>query len=105
MSVLAAALISFFSIWLISRHLSPQTMRRIVGYPLWIDLVLHGSILYVFMGTSTLGLLQAELSGLMISCYLRGYRAYCGYERFESFRWVRYAGKWTKQEVASCQSE
>ncbi len=100
MSVFAAALISFFSVWLISRHLSAQTMRRIVGYPLWFDLALHGAIMYVFLGSSTLGLLQAELSGLMISCYLRGYRYFNGFERFERMRWVRYAGKWTTNETS-----
>lgn len=94
MSVLAAALITYFSIFLMTRHLSPLQLRRMAGYAGWFDLLLHGTILYVFMGTSTLGLLQAELSGLMISISLRGYRHFNGYERFvfARMRWVRYAG-------------
>lgn len=92
MSVLAAALISFFSLMLITWHLNPTTKRRLVGYALQIDIILHGSIIYLFMGTSTLGLLQAELSAIFISVAIRIYRKLYGFERFERFSWVRYAG-------------
>lgn len=95
MSVLAAALISFFSIVLITWHMKPCTKRRIVGYALWIDICLHGAVLYMFMGTSTLGLLQAELSAIFVSLAIRAYRSLKGYERFERMRWVRYAGIWS----------
>jgi len=98
MSVLAAGLITYLSIFLLTRHLSSLQLRRIAGYAGWCDLLLHGTILYIFMGTSTLGLLQAELSGLMISVTLRAYRHLNGYERFVLARmcWVRYAGTRTK---------
>lgn len=101
MSVLAAALISFFSLALISMHLSPQSRRRIVGYALWIDIILHGGVLYMFMGTSTLGLLQAELSAIFISLAIRLYRKLYGFERFKKLRWVRYAGTLTKTEATT----
>lgn len=96
MSVLAAALVSFFSLVLISWHLSPRAVRRIVGYPLIVDLLLHGTVIYVFYGTSTLGLLQAELSAIFVSITLRIYRKLYGWEQLHGARWVRYAGRLTK---------
>lgn len=96
MSVLAAALISFFGFVLLMTHLEPQTRRRIAGYAGFIDMTLHATVLYVFFGTSTLGLLQAELSAIMFTVSLRTYRWLNGFERFEKLRWVRYAGVLTK---------
>lgn len=96
MSVLAAALISFFSLVLISWHLSPRALRRVVGYPLIIDLLLHGSVIFLFFGTSTLGLLQAELSAIFVSIAIRVYRKCYGWEQLHGTRWVRYAGRLTK---------
>lgn len=95
MSIIFAALISFVSLWLLSKHLKPRGMRRLVGYAGWVDLVMHGSILWLFLGTSTLGLLQAEAAGIMVSLYLRWYRHYQGFERLTMDGWQRYAGKWT----------
>lgn len=96
MSVFGAALISFFAVVLICWHLSPRAMRRLVGYPLIIDVLMHGTVIYVFYGTSTLGLLQAELSAIFISLSIRGYRSLYGWERMHGTRWVRYAGRLTK---------
>lgn len=95
MSIIFAAMISFISILLLSKHLRPAGMRRLVGYAGWVDLTMHGGILWMFLGTSTLGLLQAEAAGIMISLYLRWYRKYQGYERLTYNGWQRYAGRWT----------
>lgn len=92
MSVLAAALISFFGFALLMTHLAPSTRRRIAGYAMWFDIAIHVTVLYVFFGTSTLGLLQAELSAIMFTVSLRIYRFINGYERLERGRWVRYSG-------------
>ena len=67
-------------------------MRRLVGYAGWVDLAMHGTILTLFLGTSTMGLLQAEAAGIMVSLYLRLYRRLFGYERIVGARWVRYGG-------------
>lgn len=95
MSVIGAALISFFGIVLLSWHLSRSTMQRIVGYAGYIDVLLHGSVIYLFIGTSTLGLMQAELSAIFFTLALRAYRYLRGYQRFERMRWVTYAGIWS----------
>lgn len=94
MSMLFAAVISFVSFWLMLRHFSPKVMRRVVGY-MWVtDLVLHGTILYLFFGTSTLGLIQAEAAGICFSLYLRWYRWAWGFERLhKNGRWYRYHGR------------
>lgn len=96
MSVLAAALISFFAMMLLTIHLSRTTMRRIAGYALVFDIMLHAGVLYMFMGTSTLGLLQAELSAIMATVSLRAYRLCLGYEKLTAKGWVRYTGIFTK---------
>lgn len=99
--MLVAAFVTFTVFFLLLKHLSPQTVRRLFGYALWIDIALHGSILMMFLGTSTMGLLQAEAAGIMFSLYIRFYRWAWGYERYESWPgrglcWIRYTGKFTK---------
>jgi len=90
--IFVAALVSFASFWLLLSHLSPRSMRRLVGYKGVFDLVLHSSVLFLFFGTSTDGLLQAEAAAIMLSIAIRLYRWAYGYERFQKFRWTRYAG-------------
>lgn len=95
MSLGIAALISFVSIMILASHMSPQARRRLVGYCGWVDLCLHGTIIWLFVGTSTLGLMQAEASAILISITLRAYRWSKGYERIKNGKWTRYAGAWT----------
>ena len=95
MEVMLAAFVSFTAFVLLLNHLSAHWMRRLVGYKGYFDLMLHGSILWIFLGTSTLGLLQAEAAGICFSIYLRLYYWSWGYERLTSRGWVRYSGRWT----------
>jgi hypothetical protein len=90
-----AAFVSFASFLLIMSHLSPEWMRRLVGYKGIVDVVLHSSILWMFLGTSTMGLLQAEAAGICFSLYLRFYYWAWGYERMTTSGWQRYAGYFT----------
>ena len=93
----AEALVSFAAFFLLLSHVSKRTMRRLVGYKGWTDTVLHGSVLVLFFGTSTEGLIQAEAAAILFSVWLRAYAYACGYERFnwQRSRWVRYAGRFT----------
>lgn len=91
-AIFFSALISFFSIALLLSHLSPTAMRRIAGYAGWVDLILHGTVILLFMGTSTHGLIQAEASAILFSLFLRGYRWYYGYERLRWDGWYRWPG-------------
>lgn len=95
MSILIAALISFFAFAMLTFHLSPQARRRIAGYAGWVDLAVHGTVIFLFMGTSTLGLIQAEASAILFSLSLRTYRWLKGYERLAGGRWVRFPGVMT----------
>jgi hypothetical protein len=90
--MILAAIISFVSMLLLISHLSPKWLRRVSGYKGIFDVVLHGSILFMFFGTSTEGLLQAECAGIFFSLWLRGYRWLFGYERLVGGRWVRFTG-------------
>ncbi len=94
--MILAAFVTFLSFMLILSHLGPAKMRRIVGYKGYADLVLHGSIIFLFIGTSTLGLLQAEAAGICFSLYLRGYSRFVGFERYDrsTKRWKRTFGPW-----------
>lgn len=92
---LIAALVSFASFMLLISHVSARAMRRLVGYKGWVDVCLHSTILFLFFGTSTDGLLQAEAAGILFSVYLRAYAWIIGYEKLHNGRWVRYAGKFT----------
>lgn len=101
--MILAAFVSFISFLLVLHHLPPKYFRRLVGYVGWADLILHGTILFMFLGTSTLGLLQAEAAGILFSLYLRTYRWAWGTERWElyngTYKWVRRAGHLTKFSV------
>lgn len=96
MSIIGAALITFFAMFCITWHLSRTTCQRIAGYALFVDLLIHGSVLYVFLGTSTLGLMQAELSAIFFTLALRGYRFAFGYQRVARGRWVLYPGSFAR---------
>lgn len=71
--MILAAFVSFFAFLLVLWHLPNHWMRRLVGHKGWVDLILHGTILWMFLGTSTMGLLQAEAAGICFSLYLRAY--------------------------------
>lgn len=92
--IIFAALVTFIGCMLMLSHLGQTKMRRIVGYKGYADCVLHGSILLLFIGTSTMGLLQAEAAGICISIYLRLYSKFIGFERFnrKTKRWERTFG-------------
>lgn len=92
MSVIGAALITFFAMALLAWHFAPSTKRKVAGYALLCDIVVHGTVIYMFFGTSTLGLMQAELSAIFFTITLRTYRYLFGYERLVRGRWVQYAG-------------
>ncbi len=94
--MLVAAFVSFFSFWLVMKHLPDRWVRRIVGYRMVVDIVMHITILYMFLGTSTMGLLQAEAAGICFSLYLRAYVKLYGEERIVGGRWKRFAGLLTK---------
>jgi hypothetical protein len=90
------ALISFTAFYLLLSHLSGTTMRRLVGYKGSVDVVLHGTVICMFIGTSTDGLMQAEAAAILFSIYLRGYAHFAGYERLTRKGWQRYAGRLTR---------
>jgi hypothetical protein len=92
---LTSMLVTFFSAWLLLTHLQPSWRRRLVGYAGWTDVIVHGTVLAMFLGTSTHGLLQAEGAAIMFSLWLRAYRWAWGYERVVGTRWVRFTGRFT----------
>lgn len=98
--MLIATIISFVSFVLILSHLQPRWLRVLAGYKAMTDLVLHGSILYMFFGTSTEGLLQAEAAGILFSLWLRSYRYLAGYALFDwkKRKLVRYTGVFNRDE-------
>lgn len=94
--MIIAAFISFISFWLILSHIKSSAMRKLVGYKGWVDLALHGTIIFLFFGTSTEGLMQAEAAGILFSIYLRGYARVVGYSRLVDGEWVFFPGALTK---------
>lgn len=88
MSIIGAALISFFAFVMLTWYFTRETMRKLVGFAFLIDVTLHGTVLVMFLNTSTLGLMQAELSAIMFSLSLHGYRWAFGYRRLERRGWL-----------------
>jgi len=93
--MLASAIVTFISLWLLIQHIPAHVMRRLVGYMGWFDCLLHGTIIILFIGTFS-GLMQAEAAGIMISLYLRTYRWAFGYERLSRTGWLRWPGRFTR---------
>ena len=93
--MLSATAVTFVGILLLLAHLPPYWARRVAGYAGPIDLFLHGALIYMFIGTSTFGLLQAEATGVLISLTIRTYRWLLGYERLTRKGWKRFAGRLT----------
>lgn len=89
------AFVSFFAMQLLLSHLSNRMMRRLIGYKGYVDVVLHGSIMFLFFGTSTEGLLQAEAAAILFSIWLRIYARLFGYERWcwRPTGWQRFPGR------------
>lgn len=100
LTILAAALISFLSIsLLLTAYVKRDTRRKIAGQ--WagrIDLAVHGGVIMIFVGTSTIGLIQAELAAIMFTLYNRYYyRAVHGAMYKDSDNnWYFIPGFWSK---------
>lgn len=92
-----AAFVSFVSFWVVLHQLPPSLVRKLVGYKTFMNVLLHGSVLWMFIGTSTEGLLQAEAAAIMFSIWVEAYRRLQGYERLVrigwKFSWVRYPAR------------
>ena len=103
MSVLAAAIVSLFALLAVTWHMQRSTLRKFAGYAFVLDLIVHVSVFTLFMGTSTLGLLQAELMAVFFTITLRTYRYLHGYSRLRRegmlVRWVTTPGK--LQQIAT----
>lgn len=71
--ILASAIISFASITLLmNAYMQKATRLKVAGQ--WagrIDLMVHTTVILMFIGTSTLGLIQAELAAIMFTVYNR----------------------------------
>lgn len=92
MGVIGSALISFFGITLLFTHIGKHWFRRMLGYKGIVDVLLHGTILWMFLGHSTEGLIQAELCAILFSLFLRAASVSIGYEKLTRRGWVRYKG-------------
>jgi len=94
-TMLAAAAISFVGIALLLSHIPSRWARRLAGYAGPVDVLLHGALIYMFIGTSTVGLLQAEAAGICVSLLIRAYRWLLGCEKLTLRGWKRVAGALT----------
>jgi len=74
----------------------PKWMRRLVGYHVPFNVVLHGAVLWLFFGTAGYALIQAEAAAIMLTASLYLYRKLFGYERLIGLRWTRFSGVLTK---------
>ncbi len=93
--LIVTAGVTFVGFMFVFTHMPAHWVRRLAGYKGMVDVVVHASILYLFFGTSTIGLIQAELAGIGFSIYIRAYRWWHGYERLVQGRWTRFAGRFT----------
>lgn len=90
--MLSSAAVTFVGLLLLLAHLPPQWARRLAGYAGPADVLLHGALLYMFLGKSATGLIQAEAAGICVSLTIRMYRWLLGYEKLTRSGWQRYAG-------------
>lgn len=98
MSIVAVA-VAYIFMWLLMSNLSPRTMRRLAGHRLWLDLIVHGFIIFTFIGNG-LVLLEGEAAAILFTLSMMAYKRFFGYERWnwQRLRFVRYAG-WVTAKV------
>ncbi|OYV62956.1 MAG: hypothetical protein B7X03_03615 [Parcubacteria group bacterium 21-58-10] len=97
--IFIAAFISFVSFMVLMMHMPGHMIRKLVGQ-MWIpDILMHGTVLYLFFGTSTMGLIQAEAAAIMFSLWLRYYRWAYGSEKLTLRGWARRSGRMTRAVV------
>lgn len=76
----------FFCTWI-----TPCWRRRIVGYGLITDILVH-VVLQVMFGGDANGRAGLLLAGLAINATMHAYRHFYGYEKLTLKGWQRYAG-------------
>jgi hypothetical protein len=102
--VMFGAAITFAFFVFIFHNASAYRLTQIVGY-VWIpDLIMHGSVVYMFIGNGVV-LIAAELAAVCMSMYMRGVRRAIGLRRLErrgwKLVWVYYTLKDWKLKVAA----
>lgn len=89
--IVIAGFITFLSFWIVLHFMPPRVVRRIMGTRPWLDILLHGGVIVLFIGAPTM-LIQAELSAIMFSLAITIYRKLNGYEKLTLRGWKRYSG-------------
>lgn len=93
--LIGCGFLMFCSFAFIMLHVNVRSLRKILGYPFFIDILLHGTVFYLVLTTGTIsGLLEAEIAAIIGSISLRIMRKLIGYERLGKRGWIRYRG-WT----------
>lgn len=88
MSIAIAMYIAFL---LLTTWLSPVVKRRVVGYGLLADILVH-IILQTMFGGDANGRVGLLLAGVLINVTMHSYRWLYGFERLSTSGWKRYAG-------------
>lgn len=94
MTVIIGTIGFLAAFWLLAAKIS---ILRVLGYELWIDIVLSIALFFVFIGTTS-GAIIAVLGGAFISVTLAILKKIIGFERFDfrTRQWVYHAPKWTR---------
>jgi hypothetical protein len=101
--LIGAAIVFAFFVF-IFHNASAYRLTQIVGY-VWIpDVLMHGTVVYMFIGNG-FALMCAELAAVCMSVYMRGVRRAIGLRRLErrgwKLVWVYYTLKDWKLKVAA----
>jgi hypothetical protein len=94
MTIIIGTLGFVIAFWLLTMKIG---VLRVLGYELWIDIVISIAIIVVLTGTTS-GSIIALLGGAIVSLSLSIAKAAFGFERFDfATREWRYTGpKWTR---------
>ena len=93
--MISIAIGMFVAIAVFTSYLSAQTLRRLFGYGLVVDVLVWTLFLVVFGGTG-LERMAAIFASIGITAYIHFYRWAFGYERIKGRRWMFFPGKFRR---------
>ncbi len=93
MTIIVGTLGFIVAFWLLTAKIG---ILRVLGYELWIDIVISLAIIVVLTGTTS-GSIIALLGGAFVSLSLSIAKKILGYERynFRTREWIYFAPAWT----------
>ncbi len=105
--IVIASLFTAFEFLSILGKMSPNLLKKILGYEYFIDILMSfGLMLYFGLTGSVTGIIVSAVSGFIFSIALYSAKNIIGYQKLQrvkgtwfKFKWISYEGNWNAQKT------